>query len=172
MTTKRQKIDSIIRVNYAGEYAANIIYSAQEYFIQDPTAKKEITEMKEQELEHLNYFETQIKERNVRPSMLMPVWHAASFALGSLTAIAGSKTAMACTIAVEEAITEHYQEQLDALDNSESDLKAKIQKFKEDEEHHKHTAIEHDGMSAPLYNIVKNVIKLGSKAAIEIAKKV
>jgi ubiquinone biosynthesis monooxygenase Coq7 len=172
MTTKRQKIDSIIRVNYAGEYAANIIYSAQENFTKDDAAKKEISEMKEQELEHLNYFEEQLKSRNVRPSFLMPVWHAASFALGAITAIAGKETAMACTIAVEEAITEHYQEQLDSLDDSEIDLKEKIQKFKEDEEHHKNTAIENDGMSAPCYNIVKHIIKFGSKAAIEIAKKI
>ena len=156
MVSRKKQIEEIIRVNYAGEYAANIIYQAQENFTKDPKAKKQIIEMKEQkELEHLNYFQEQINKRNVRPSLLMPLWHAASFTLGSLTALAGSKTAMACTIAVEEAITEHYQEQIDNLDDSEKDLKAKIQKFKEDEDEHKHTAIEHDGMSAPCFNLNK-----------------
>ena len=162
----------MIRVNYAGEYAANLIYQAQENFIKDPNIKAQIIEMKEQELEHLNYFEEELKKRNIRPSLLMPVWHVVSYALGSVTAIAGKETAMACTIAVEEAITEHYEQQLKNLDDSELELKKKIQKFKDDEDEHRETAIEHNGRSAPFYGLISNVIKFGSKAAIEIAKKI
>ena len=172
MSANKKQVESMIRVNYAGEYAAKMIYTAQEKFTKDPHTKAKIIEMKEQELEHLDYFEQELKNRNIRPSLLMPAWHVVSYALGSVSAILGKKSAMACTIAVEEVITEHYQQQLNSLGEDEAELKKKIQKFKDDEDEHRETAIEHDGKSAPFYRIFSNIVKFGSKSAIEIAKKI
>ena len=63
----------------------------------------------------LETFDKLLNEYQVRPSLLDPVWGAAGFALGAVTAAMGPKAAMACTIAVEEVIGEHYQEQVEAL---------------------------------------------------------
>ena len=172
MSKFKNKIDEVIRVNYAGEYGAKRIYEGQEMFMCDSNAKKQISEMKEHELEHLQYFENKLKENSVRPSLFMPLWHGMGFALGAATALMGKKTAMACTIAVEEVIVEHYQEQLDSLPESEKELKKKIKKFQNDEEHHKDIGVDNEGLDAPFYRILSNVIKIGSKSAIFLSKKI
>ena len=103
-----------------------------------------IRHMAEQEREHLDKFNELIGARRVRPTALMPVWHAAGFALGAATALMGERAAMACTAAVEEVIDEHYAKQAAALGDDEAELRETIEKFREDELEHRDTAIAHE----------------------------
>ena len=96
----------------------------------------------------------------------------AGFALGASTALMGEKAAMACTVAVEKVIGEHYQEQLELLGDDHKDLKKTISKFRDDELEHHDIGIEHDAESAPGYKIMSKVIELGCKTAIAISKKI
>lgn len=172
---REQDIDSMIRVNHAGEYGAKRIYAGQLAVLgHDPQLKKLIEHMAEQEQVHLDYFENEVIKRGVRPTALHPVWHVAGFALGAITARISPSAAMACTVAVEEVISEHYGEQLAALANKpeEKTLREKIKKFKAEEEEHGHIGLENDAESAPAYRLLSAVIKRGSKIAIEIAKRV
>lgn len=175
-TLKReQDIASMIRVNHAGEYGAKMIYEGQLAVLgDDPKMKKLIGHMAEQEKVHLDYFEKEIVKRGVRPTALHPLWHIAGYALGAVTAKMGPEAAMACTVAVEEVISEHYAEQLDALENKpeEKELRAKIAKFKAEEEEHHDTGLEHDAESAPGYRLLSAAIKGGSRLAIKIAKRI
>ena len=166
-------IDSMIRVDHAGEYGAKRIYEGQLAVLgHDPKLKKIITHMAEQEQAHLDFFEKEIAARQVRPTALQPLWHAAGYALGALTARMGKEAAMACTVAVETVISEHYQGQLDALKNNpqEKKLRAAIQKFKAEEEEHHDIGIKHDAKSAKAYPLLSRLIKSGARMAIEIAK--
>jgi ubiquinone biosynthesis monooxygenase Coq7 len=168
-------IASILRVNHAGEYGAKRIYQAQlDILGHDPKMRKLIEHMAEQELQHLEYFEKEIVRRKGRPSALHPLWHVAGYAVGAITARMGVKAAMACTVAVEHAISGHYQEQLDALKDrpEEKELRGKIAKFKAEEEEHHDIGIEHDAEQTPGYKILYTLINKGSKLAIEIAKRV
>jgi ubiquinone biosynthesis monooxygenase Coq7 len=167
----KQLIDQMIRVNHAGEYGAKRIYEGQLAVLKNTEAGRVIEHMKQQELAHLKYFEEQLVVRKARPSILHPLWHVAGFALGAITAAIGEKTAYACTVAVEEAIDEHYADQLNKLDDSESELRAKITQFKQEELEHKETATNHQAMYAPLYPALSNVIKTGCKLAIWLAKR-
>ena len=83
----------------------------------------EIRYMMEQEVKHLKTFDKPINERKVRPSSLDPIWRTAGLALGLVTASMGTKAAMACIIAVEEVIGEHYQKQAANLGFDEASLK-------------------------------------------------
>ena len=85
---------------------------------------------REQEQRHLDAFDKLIGERRVRPSALHPLWHVAGYALGAATALLGREAAMACTVAVEEVIDEHYARQADALGNDEPELKSLIEEFR------------------------------------------
>ena len=84
----------------------------------------------------------------------------------------GEKAAMACTVAVEKVIGEHYQEQLEILGDDHEDLKKTISKFRDDELEHHDIGIEHDAENAPGYKIMSKVIELGCKTAIAISKKI
>ena len=128
--------------------------------------------MKEQEKEHLEYFEKEIQKRKIKPTYLLPLWDVMGVALGFGTAMLGKKAAMLCTASVEEVIEDHYQNQLKKLGNDEMDLKAKIEKFKEEEVNHKNIAYESGATNKGLYSIMDKVIKTGSRIAITISEKI
>jgi ubiquinone biosynthesis monooxygenase Coq7 len=175
-TPRDHDIASIIRVNHAGEYGARQIYAGQLAVLgkKDPKIKKLLEHMAEQELKHLEYFENQIVARQTRPSALQPFWHMAGYAVGYLTAKMGTEAAMACTVAVEHVIADHYGEQLEALkDNKEERaLYNAIKQFKAEEEEHHDIGIEENAEQAPAYKLLSFLIGRGSKLAIEIAKRV
>lgn len=164
-----ERLAQIIRVNHAGEYGAKRIYEGQLAVLKNTKIAPVIQHMAEQEQKHLAYFEKQIAERHVRPTALFPLWHAAGFLLGAGTALLGEKAAMACTVAVEEVISEHYASQLEQLGSSEPELAEAISEFRAEELEHKDTANEHDAGSALAYPILTQAIKSGSRLAIWLA---
>ena len=174
--TDKKIIEEIIRVDHAGERGATKIYEGQLLALktikQDNSLLKIIEEMKEQEKEHLKYFENEIQKRKIKPTYLLPLWDVVSVALGFGSTLLGKKAAMLCTASVEEVIDEHYQNQLKKLGNDEKDLKKKIQKFKEDEIKHKNVAYKSGATNKGLYSIMDKVIKTGSRIAITISEKI
>ena len=128
--------------------------------------------MKVHEKEHCDYFENEIRKRNIQPTKFLPLWDILGVGLGFGTAILGKKAAMLCTASVEEVIDEHYSSQIYELENDEKELKKKIIKFREDELHHKDIAYEEGATKQGAYSILDKIIKTGSKIAISISEKV
>ena len=171
--TDKTILDEIIRVDHAGEYGATRIYDGQiAVFGKDSKIGKTIQHMADQEQEHIEKFNELLIEKRVRPTALLPVWNIAGFALGAGTALMGEKAAMACTVAVEKVIGEHYREQQDLLEDDEKELKKTIAKFEKDELEHHDIGLEHDAENAPGYKVMTKVIEIGCKAAIAISKKI
>jgi len=174
--TNKKILEEIIRVDHAGERGAIKIYEGQLLALktikQDETLKDKIEEMKEQEKEHLEYFEKEIQKRKIKPTSLLPLWDVMSVTLGFGSALLGKKATMLCTASVEEVIDEHYKNQLKKLGNDEKDLKKKIEKFKEDEVNHKNIAYESGATNKGLYSIMDKIIKTGSRIAITISEKI
>ena len=171
-TTSRHDIERFLRVDHAGERAAQQIYKGQLAVLANHEMADEIRHMMDQEVEHLETFDSLLNERQVRPSLLDPLWGAAGFTLGVVTAAMGPKAAMACTIAVEEVIGEHYQKQADILGEDERELQATVERFRDDELEHRDIAVEHDGREARHYSLLRKVIQRGCRTAIKIAEKV
>ena len=174
--TDKKILEEIIRVDHAGERGALKIYEGQLLALktikQDETLKDKIEEMKEQEKEHLEYFEKEIQKRKIKPTYFLPLWDVMSVALGFGSALLGKKATMLCTASVEEVIDEHYKNQLKKLGNDEKDLKKKIEKFKEDEVHHKNMAYELGASNKGIYSIMDKLIRTGSRIAITISEKI
>ena len=139
---------------------------------QDEKLKTIIQEMKEQEKEHLEYFEKEIQKRKMKPTYLLPLWDLIGVSLGFGTVLLGKRASMLCTASVEEVIEDHYQKQLKKIGNDEKELKTKIEKFKRDEINHKNTAYETGASKIGIYSIMDKVIKTGSKIAITISEKI
>lgn len=170
--SEKQKIEQMIRVNHAGEFGAKRIYEGQLAVLKDRKTLETVRHMRDQELEHLEYFENELIKRKVRPTAMHPIWNVAGFALGAVTALMGEKTAYACTVAVEEVIEEHYQEQLKQLADNENELKEKIEQFKQEETEHKDTSLLNHAEQAPGYEVISGLIKAGSRAAIWLSKRI
>jgi len=162
----------IIRVDHAGEYGARRIYEGQLAVLGTGPLGPTIRHMAAQEIAHLEAFETLAVERRVRPSALLPLWHAAGFALGAVTALMGTAAAMACTVAVEEVIDEHYQSQADRLGDDEQALRTQIEAFRADEIEHRDIGLAHGATGAPGYPVLSALIKAGSRAAIRLAERI
>ena len=128
--------------------------------------------MKEHEKEHCDYFEKEIKKRNIKPTKLLPLWDLLGVGLGFSSAIMGKKATMLCTASVEEVIDKHYQNQIDQLMNDEKILKKKIIKFREDELNHRDIAYNSGATKKGIYLIFDKLIKTGSKIAINISEKI
>ena len=176
MKNSNNKVEEFIRVDHAGERGAVKIYEGQllalSTLVKDEKLKKTIEEMKIHEKEHCEFFENEIKKRNIRPTRLLPLWDLLGVGLGFGSTLLGKKAAMLCTASVEEVIDKHYQNQIDQLGPEEKNLKRKIVKFREDELHHKNIAYEKGASKEGLYSIMDKIIKTGSKIAINISEKI
>ena len=170
----KTRLGEFLRVNHAGERAAQTIYKGQLAVLKGHEHETEIQHMMEQEVEHLETFDKLLNDYQVRPSALDPLWGMAGFALGAVTAAMGPKAAMACTIAVEEVIGEHYHKQVEALHaaDQEPELKETLARFRDEELEHRDIARDHKGEEAAGYQILRAVIQTGCKAAIKVAEKI
>ena len=172
----KKKIEEFIRVDHAGERGAIKIYEGQllalNTFVKDENLKKIIKDMKEHEKEHCEFFENEIKKRNIQPTKFLPLWDLLGVGLGFGSTLLGKKAAMLCTASVEEVIDKHYLNQINQLDNTEKALKKKITKFREDELNHKDMAYEKGATKKGPYSILDKLIKTGSKIAINISEKI
>lgn len=162
----------MIRVDHAGEYGALRIYEGQLAVLGRRRVGEVIQKMADGERRHLAVFEKMIVERRVRPTLLSPLWHVAGFALGAGTALIGEKAAMACTVAVEEVIDEHYARQAEALGADDAELKSVIEEFRDDEIAHGEIARDHGATDAPAYEALSAAIKAGSRLAIWLSTRI
>ena len=174
--TNKNRFIEFIRVDHAGELGAIKIYEGQllalNTLVKDDDLKKKIEEMKIHEKEHCDYFENEIKKRNIEPTKFLPLWDMLGIALGFGSTMLGKKAAMLCTASVEEVIDEHYLSQIKELQNDEKKLKEKIVKFRKDELHHKNIAYKEGATKKGMYSILDKIIKTGSKIAISISEKI
>ena len=131
-----------------------------------------LREMQQQERQHLDRFADLLADRRVRPTAMLPLWHLAGFALGAATAVLGERAAMACTVAVEEAIDAHYADQIAALDDSEDVLRNTLVRFRDDELQHRDIGLQHGAEQAPGYRLLSAAIKAGCRVAIRVSERI
>ena len=174
--TNPEKLEEFIRVDHAGERGAIKIYEGQllalSTLVKDENLKKTIQNMKEHEEVHCDFFENEIKKRDIKPTKLLPLWDLLGLGLGFGSTILGKKVAMLCTASVEEVIDGHYKNQIDQIGSDEKNLKNCIIKFREDELHHKDIAYNEGATKKGFYSLIDTVIKTGSKLAIKISEKI
>lgn len=182
----RKKLEEIIRVDHAGEMGAKVIYNGQMAALKlkkDEESLKIVKHMKEQEDVHFDYFDAQIKELHVRPTVMQPIWKVGGFAMGFLTALIDKKAAMTCTTAVEEVIDEHYQEQLVTLekekefltDEKKQEINAlsdKIEQFRQEELEHRDIGYENNAADLKCFTPLSTLIKGATKFAIAVSKRI
>lgn len=170
--SREEMLARILRVDQAGEYGAVRIYAGQLAVLGDKPAGDVIRRMAKEEQRHLDTFNRLLPERRVRPTALTPLWHVAGFALGAATALLGEKAAMACTVAVEEVIDEHYAGQSAQLGKEEPALRSVIDEFRQDEIVHRNEGLAHGAEETPGYELLRATIKAGSRLAIWLSTRV
>lgn len=170
---KHKLLGQMIRVDHAGEYGAERIYSAQIRVCIDNEDKNLLKKMYNQELVHLNYFNDNIPIRKVRPTVLLPLWHHFSYMLGYTTGKLGMRSSMICTEAVEEVIDKHYENQKQSLSNfpGEKQLIDSINRFQSEEIEHKELAEKYLSNMRVREKMLYCAIKYICKTAIFLTKR-
>jgi ubiquinone biosynthesis monooxygenase Coq7 len=172
-----ENMKRMIRVNHAGEYGAIRIYKGQLWVLRDSSIAPTLHHMEDQEKEHKREFDELLIRHHVRPTLLSPLWKVAGFALGAGSALLGKKAAMACTVAVEEVIDEHYQGQLQTLEahpSSEAtqDLQKIISKCHQEELDHRDIGLEHQAAEMKGYSAFKAAVKTATRLAIWLSTRI
>ena len=165
-------LESFLRVNHAGEFAAVKIYQGQLRVLKDSKTAPTLRHLLAQESLHYEKFNTELGKRNLHPTLLQPVWERAAYGLGVVSALLGTKAAMACTIAVEEVIEDHYAKQLNNLPNDTSaDVQALIMECYQEEIDHKNIGLTHNAQEMTGYKAFTSTIKAGCQLAIWLSKR-
>ncbi len=162
----------MIRVDHAGEYGAARIYDGQLAVLGERAGGGAIRRMAEQEKRHLEVFDRLVVERRVRPTALSPLWHVAGYALGAASALIGERAAMACTVAVETVIGEHYAGQAARLGDDEAELRALIEEFRDDELGHRDTGLAEGAEDMAGYEPFTRAVKAGTRLAIWLSERI
>ena len=183
---RRQTLDRFLRVDHAGEYGADRIYSGQAAILGADLSTDEkrrthdlIKHMWEQEKGHLTTFQKLIPEYQARPTILLPIWHVAGYVLGAGSALlGGARGAMAITVAVEASITEHYNSQIRTLVEQESGIESNkelveiITRIRDEEQEHHDTGLEEEAEKWWLYEPATYIVKAGCKLAILLSERI
>ena len=166
----------MLRVDQAGEVAAIEIYAGQLWMLRGSNSEPLLRDMQRGEEVHLRTLNHIAASRRVRPTALMPLWRAAGFVLGAGSAALGKEAAMACTVAVETVIGEHYNDQIRELlkqgYSDEQEITSVFKQHRDEELGHLDTALLHDAERAPFYGLLTAVIKVGCRAAVAVARKI
>ncbi|VAV94160.1 2-polyprenyl-3-methyl-6-methoxy-1,4-benzoquinol hydroxylase, coq7 type [hydrothermal vent metagenome] len=175
---RERRIGEMLRVDHAGETAAVGIYRGQQAVFGGVANKQHLAgqfaQMQAEEQVHLEAFETQLRQREQAPTLMIGLWQGMSYALGVGTALLGEKAAHACTEAVEDVIEKHYQAQIDELQTTgeEPELRDLFIQFRQDELGHRDSAVQAGAKQAAGYPVLSAVIRAGCKAAIRISEKI
>jgi ubiquinone biosynthesis monooxygenase Coq7 len=132
----RRHAAGLMRVNHAGEIAAQALYHGQALTARNPRVRDALLEAARDETDHLAWCEKRVRELGSRTSLLAPVWYAGSFAIGALAGLAGDKTSLGFVVETEKQVVEHLESHLDRLPEGDQRSRRIVAQMKLDEDQH------------------------------------
>jgi 3-demethoxyubiquinol 3-hydroxylase len=124
---------ALMRVNHAGEVAAQALYHAQALFARDPEVREFMLHAAREETDHLAWCETRLKELGARPSVLNPLWYAGSFGIGAVAALLGDKASLGFVAETERQVEGHLKSHLGRLPVADERSRAIVEAMCNDE---------------------------------------
>jgi len=164
---ERRKSASLMRVNHAGEVAAQALYHGQALISRSPSTRDMLLHAAREEADHLAWCETRLKELDSRPSLLNPLWYCGSFAIGALAAAAGDRTSLGFVVETERQVEGHINEHLTRLPAEDARSRAILNVMRTDEIGHGATAKAAGAseLPAPVRVLMRHVARVMTTAA-------
>lgn len=160
----------LMRVNHAGEIAAQALYQGQALTARNSTVREKMERAAQEENDHLDWCESRLKELDSHTSYLAPFWYAGSLAIGAIAGAAGDKWSLGFVVETERQVEKHLDNHLDDISENDKKSRVIIEQMKEDEIHHADMALNAGG--APLPAPVKALMKLTSKVMTKTAYRI
>jgi ubiquinone biosynthesis monooxygenase Coq7 len=132
-TEDKRESAALMRVNHAGEVAAQALYHAQALFARNPEVRDFMLHAAREETDHLAWCEVRLKELGARPSLLKPLWYAGSFGIGTLAALLGDRASLGFVAETERQVEGHLKSHLDRLPADDQRSRAIVEAMRHDE---------------------------------------
>jgi ubiquinone biosynthesis monooxygenase Coq7 len=145
----RQDVVGLMRVNHAGEIAAQALYQGQALVAQRPALYEFLTEAGRQEADHLRWTQERLSELGAKPSLLAPLWYAGAFCLGLGAARLGDGASLGFLAETERQVEAHLRSHLDKLPQEDQRSRAIVEQMMHDETVHGQSARDHGGKPLP-----------------------
>lgn len=159
--TDRELAGRLMRINHAGEVAAQGLYQGQALTARLPQVREKMERAALEENDHLDWCERRARELGTHVSYLNPVWYAGSVTIGALAGIAGDKWSLGFVAETEHQVVKHLEEHLERLPETDARSRAILEQMKQDEGRHATVALEAGGAELPY--LIKKLMALTSK---------
>lgn len=167
---EKRHIGGLMRVNHAGEIAAQALYQAQALTAKDSELKKTLRQSADEEIDHLDWCEQRLKELDDHTSYLEPVWFLGSFGIGVVAGCFGDKWNLGFLAETEHQVVRHLDEHFEKLPERDERSRAILAQMREDELHHADVAIDAGANELPIG--VKRLMSLTSKVMTKTAYRI
>lgn len=167
---EKKHIAALMRVNHAGEIAAQALYKAQSLTAREADLKKTMQQSAEEEQDHLDWCESRIKELDDHTSYLEPLWYAGSFGIGVVAGCFGDKWNLGFLAETEHQVVKHLDSHLQQVPEKDERSRAILEQMREDELHH--AVIAESSGAENLPKGIKRLMALTSKVMTKTAYKI
>jgi ubiquinone biosynthesis monooxygenase Coq7 len=158
---ERRRIGALMRVNHAGEVAAQALYQGQAAVARTAVLRETLLAAGREEADHLDWCSRRLGELGTHVSYLSPLWYAGSFAIGMLAGLSGDRFSLGFVGETERQVGDHLQNHLQQIPAEDSRTRAIIEQMHSDEERHGNAAMSAGGASLP--QPVRSLMKFTAK---------
>lgn len=164
---ERQRSARLMRVNHAGEVAAQGLYQGQAITARDPVVREQMRKSAEEENDHLAWCDQRLEQLDSHKSYLGPFWYMGAFAIGAFSGLFGDRWSLGFVKETEHQVVNHLDNHLQQLSRIDYESQAILEQMKTDELHHAHVADSFGASEFP--TPVKRLMTLASKAMTNTA---
>ena len=166
---QRQHAAGLMRVNHTGEICAQALYEGQALTARDQQTRASLVQAAQEETDHLAWCEERLTELDARPSVLNPLFYAASYAMGAVTGLLGDKVSLGFVEATEDQVCRHLESHMASLPPEDERSRCIVEQMHEDEARHGADALEAGGIEFP--RAVKDAMSVASRVMTETTYK-
>jgi 3-demethoxyubiquinol 3-hydroxylase len=167
---ERRRAAALMRVNHAGEIAAQALYHGQALTARNPAVRAALLEAARDETDHLAWCERRVRDLDSHTSLLAPFWYAGSFAIGAVTGLAGDRTSLGFVAETEKQVVEHLESHLHELPPADERSRRIVEQMKSDEDRHGSAARSAGGwdLPRPIRALMRRTARIMTRTAYRI----
>jgi ubiquinone biosynthesis monooxygenase Coq7 len=167
---QRKHAAGLMRINHVGEVCAQALYQSQKLVARNSEIKEMLDHSAQEELDHLAWCETRLKELGSHTSYLNPFWYAGSFAIGLAAGLAGDKWSLGFVVETEKQVENHLESHLKKLPEEDHRSRAIVDQMRIDEIEHGQAALHAGGVTLP--EPIQKIMQAMSKVMTSTAYKI
>jgi ubiquinone biosynthesis monooxygenase Coq7 len=158
---QRRHAAGLMRVNHAGEVAAQGLYQGHAAIARDPQIESQMQRAANEEFDHLAWCEQRLAELDAGPSRLSPLWYAGAFAIGAASGVLGDRWSLGFIAETEKQVCAHLDSHLEQLPDEDAKSRTIVRQMRDEEEEHGENA--KDAGAAELPNPIQRLMRLTAK---------